>query len=52
MSKCDLCGRERTPEDTLDYSFLQVVHGQPFGWYSEDDAEICSECMTKTIRSQ
>lgn len=48
---CIPCGRDRTPADA-DYNPVQVVTGQPLGWYSGDDGEICPECMTKTIRGQ
>jgi hypothetical protein len=53
---CGSCRRERTladdkhPMDAYDYSPLQVFTGQPFGWYSGNDGEVCPECMTKTIR--
>lgn len=50
MPKCDLCGRERGYEDTLDYNPSQVVFGAPLGWYSGTDGEVCSECLTKTIQ--
>lgn len=55
---CSLCKRERTmgtPEhrmDAYDYSPLQVITGQPMGWYSGDDGQICPECMTETLRKQ
>lgn len=41
---CQICQRERTLED-FDYSPLQVVYGQPFGWYSGSDGEICGKCF-------
>lgn len=47
---CGMCKRERTVEDAYDYNPLQVITGQPLGWYSGDDGEMCPECMTKTIR--
>lgn len=47
--KCSLCRRPRTALDTRDYSPVQVVTGQPLGWYSGDDGEVCSSCMTKTV---
>ena len=56
--KCVKCGRDRTvgtvehPMDSYDYSPLQVVTNQPLGWYSGDDAEMCPECITLTLRSQ
>jgi hypothetical protein len=46
---CLVCGRERTPADP-DYNPLQVVMGEPLGWYSGDDGEICAEDMEKMIR--
>lgn len=49
---CGQCGRERTLQDAYDYSPLQVVTGQPLGWYSADDGEFCPECMTTMLRSQ
>lgn len=48
---CCICSRERTAED-WDYSPLQVVFGQPVGWYSGDDGEICREDMAKTLGGQ
>lgn len=54
--KCASCGRTRTvadpthPMDGYDYNPLQVINGQPFGWYSGDDGEVCPECMTTMIR--
>jgi len=50
MTTCDECGRERTPEDSLNYSYLQALFGTRLGWYSVNGDEICGECMTKTIR--
>ena len=52
VPQCGMCGRERTIADVYDYNPLQVVMGQPLGWYSAGDGEICPECMTKTIRGQ
>ena len=55
---CGMCSRARTvtdpkhPMDAYDYSPLQVVMGQPLGWYSGDDGEICPECMTGILRRQ
>lgn len=55
---CSMCRRERTlgdsehPMDSYDYSPMQMLTGQPLGWYSGDDGEVCPECMTKTLRSQ
>lgn len=55
---CSKCHRERTlgdPShlmDAYDYSPMQVATGQPLGWYSHDDGEICPECMTSTLRDQ
>lgn len=53
VPKCSICRRERTITgmDAYDYNPLQVLTGQPLGWYSgEDDGEVCPECMEKTIR--
>lgn len=58
IPKCGRCSRERTmgtseyPMDSYDYSPLQVVTGQPLGWYSADDGEVCPECMTEMIARQ
>lgn len=55
---CSLCGRKRTiadpahPMDAYDYSPMQAITGQPLGWYSGDDGEICPEDMTKMMRNQ
>ena len=54
--KCSLCGRRRYDGsdgmDNYDYSPMQVISGQPFGWYSGDDGEVCPGCMTKTMREK
>lgn len=50
LPTCGSCGRERTLSDAYDYNPLQVVTGQPLGWYSDDDGEICPECMERVIR--
>ena len=54
MPKCVMCGRYRGIEgmDAYDYNPVQVITGQPLGWYSGDDGEMCPECMTETIRGQ
>lgn len=55
---CSLCKRDRTlgdpayPMDAYDYTPMQVLTGQPLGWYSGDDGEVCPECMTKMVRNQ
>lgn len=52
---CSLCHRARTlgdplhPMDSYDYTPMQAMTGQPFGWYSGDDGEVCPECMRKTV---
>lgn len=51
-AKCSICGRDRTPEDDLNYSAFQVIFGSPLGWYSGDDGEICPEDMTKIMSNQ
>lgn len=50
MPTCNSCGRARTDEDVLNYDPFQVVTNQPLGWYSADDGELCSECVTKLLR--
>lgn len=47
---CSICQCVRTTEH--DYSPLQVLMGQPLGWYSGSDGEICPEDMSKMMRSQ
>lgn len=49
---CSICHRERTLDDVYDYHPLQVVMGQPVGWYTGDGDDVCSECMTKMLRDQ
>ncbi|QDB74936.1 hypothetical protein KNU57_gp68 [Gordonia phage Valary] len=49
---CGMCQRERTLADAYDYNPLQVITGQPVGWYSGDDGEVCPQCMTKTLNGQ
>ena len=51
---CGLCLRERTLQgmDAYDYSPLQVLSGQPVGWYSGADGEVCPECMTRLLNDQ
>lgn len=52
---CSACQRKRTlgnPEhhmDAYDYSPMQLMTGQPLGWYSGDDGEMCPECMTNMM---
>ena len=57
IPKCGSCQRERSlgdsaehAMDAYDYTPMQVVTGQPFGWYSGDDGEVCPECMTTMLR--
>lgn len=56
VQTCSLCRRERTladpahPMDAYDYTPMQVMTGQPLGWYSGDDGEVCPECMTKNLQ--
>ena len=56
IPKCSSCQRERTlgdadhPMDAYDYSPMQVITGQPIGWYAGTDGEVCPECMTKMLR--
>lgn len=49
---CSLCRRERTLQDAYDYNPLQAITGQPLGWYSGDDGEVCPECMAETMGRQ
>lgn len=49
---CSLCRRQRTVSDAYDYNPLQVITGQPVGWYSGDDGEVCPQCMAKTLNGQ
>lgn len=49
---CDVCKRERTMQDAYDYNPLQVVTGQPLGWYSGDDGELCGPCMARIMGGQ
>ena len=44
MSTCSSCNIERSAEP--DYSPIQAITGQPFGWYSGDDGEMCPACFT------
>ena len=50
IPKCSMCGRERTLADFNDYNPLQAIMGQPLGWYSGDDGDLCPECMTELMR--
>lgn len=54
IPKCSICHRERTTSgmDAYDYNPIQVLSGQPLGWYSGSDGELCPECMTNTMRRQ
>lgn len=47
----DLSGHEETPEDK-DYTPIQVMTGQPCGWYSGDDGEICGHDMDVMLGRQ
>lgn len=55
---CSMCRRQRTvgdpehPMDSYDYSPVQVMTGQPLGWYSGEDGEVCPEDMEKSVRQQ
>ena len=55
LPTCSICRRTRTlgdgehPMDAYDYSPMQVITGQPLGWYSGDDGEVCPEDMAKTM---
>jgi hypothetical protein len=58
VQKCSICRRERTlgegahPMDAYDYTPMQVMTGQPLGWYSGDDGEICPEDMNQMMNRQ
>ncbi len=42
---CEMCGKTRTDEP--DYHPMQVLTGQPFGWYSGNDGELCPDDFTR-----
>lgn len=48
MPVCDDCGRLRNGDD-IDYSPMQVLMGQPVGWYSGNDGELCPQCMARMV---
>jgi hypothetical protein len=58
LPTCSACRRERTlgdgehRMDAYDYTPMQVLTGQPLGWYSGDDGEVCPECMTEMMAKQ
>lgn len=52
VPECGLCHRKRTLNDPYDYNPIQVITGVPLGWYSGEDGEVCSECMTNMLRNQ
>lgn len=52
IPKCSICRRERTLDDAYDYNPLQAITGQPLGWYSGDDGEVCPEDMTRMMSRQ
>ena len=50
MTKCNMCGRERTPQDHEYTAINAVLHGL-VGWYSaEDEGPICPEDMTELMQ--
>lgn len=49
---CSSCGRARTAEEVLDYSPLQLLFGQPLGWYSGSDGELCPDCFASIMSGQ
>lgn len=49
MATCDSCGKERTDEP--DYSPMQLLLGNPVGWYSGDDGELCPTDMQRLFNS-
>lgn len=58
IPECSICRRQRTiggpdhPMDAYDYTPMQVITGQPVGWYSGDDGEVCPEDMAKMLAVQ
>ena len=38
--------------DVYDYTPMQMMTGQPLGWYSGPDGEVCPEDMEKNLRGQ
>ena len=55
IQTCTKCRRVRRAVgvDAKDYSPVQVILGQPLGWYSNaDEGDLCPECMTSLIRDQ
>jgi hypothetical protein len=44
---CSQCGVTRTDEP--DYSAIQPMTGQPLGWYSGDDGEICPKDIAELM---
>lgn len=44
---CSECGKTRTTEP--DYTPIQAIMGQPLGWYSGSDGELCPEDMVKLM---
>ena len=49
--ECDQCFRVKNESDD-DYNPMQIFLGQPIGWYSGDDGELCGDCMTAIMRRQ
>lgn len=49
--ECMECKREREPMDD-DYNPMQVIFGAKIGWYSDDDGELCGECMSALLKGQ
>lgn len=55
---CSLCRRQRAladadyPMDAYDYSPMQAITGQPLGWYSGSDGQMCPECLTTMMRNR
>lgn len=40
---CDQCGAERHGSD--DYDPIKLVAGEPCGWYSGADGDLCGDCL-------
>lgn len=45
---CSICGKPRTP-DVPSYTPIQAMTGQPLGWYSGDDGEICPKDIAELM---
>lgn len=46
--RCETCGTHRTEADK-DFHPMQVLSGQPCGWFSDEGEEICGRCVDMLI---